>query len=459
MGEKYLQIERLVVLCFLVAPVFIFMPVRAQKDDAASKQHSLLGQRASGAVQFQSKPNIHPAAQWFPKAGFGLFVHLGIAAVHGGIDLSWPMLANKSWEDATITPHDYWALADRWNPKKFRPDVWVKQAKRAGFRYIVLVTKHHDGYTMWPSEYGTLGVKQKLGGRDLVREFVDACRKYDMRIGLYYSPPDWYFDAPYRNWDASGRSILDTCHKQVKTLPKKPAGHDEKRKEMVRNQVRELLTDYGKIDIMWFDGGHGEISNDEVRRLQPGIIVNRRNGELGDFGDSEGVLPTKRFTGWFECNDPCWPSRWWGYSTCDRMDTGNDVIEKLVLMRAWGGNYLANVGPCGDGSMPEEAILAWKEIGEWMKHSGESVYDITGGTFPEKANLPVTLKGDSIMYLHAFPGYHMELMVRDVKRKPVKAILLRTGEEFPLEYENGTLKVYIPPYKRTRQVDTVKVYF
>lgn len=129
-----------------------------------------------------------------------------------------------------------------------------------------------------------------MGGRDLVREFVDACRKYDMRIGLYYSPPDWYFDVPYRNWDASGRSILDTWHKQIKTLPKKPAGHDEKCKEMVRNQVRKLLTNYGKIDIMWFDGGHGEISNDEVRRLQPGIIVNRRNGELGDFGDSKGFF-------------------------------------------------------------------------------------------------------------------------------------------------------------------------
>lgn len=98
--------------------------------------------------------------------------------------------------------------------------------------------------------------------------------------------------------------------------------------------------------------------------------------------------------------------------------------------------------------MPEEAIFAWKEIEAWMKHLGESVYDITGGTFPEKANQLVTLKGDSIMYLHAFPGYHMELMVRDVKRKPVKVILLRTGEELPLECENGTLKVYISPYKR-----------
>lgn len=238
-----------------------------------------------------------------------------------------------------------------------------------------------------------------------------------------------------------------------------PGTTDEKRKEMAANQVRELLTDYGKIDIMWFDGGHGEISNDEVRRLQPGIVINRRNKEPGDFGDSEGVLPDKRFEGWFETNDPCWPSRWWGYSQSDRMDTGGDVIEKLVILRAWGGNFLANVGPKADGSMPEEALEAWKEIGKWMKHSGESVFDVTGGTFPEQCNQPMTLKGDSVMYLHTFPNFHKEILVKGQKRKPLRAILLRTGDEIPFLYENQVLKIQIPARQRSRSVDTVKLIF
>lgn len=456
MNVIYQQIKKNVMILFIM----LFVPVSTwtQNIDVASAQHLILGQQASGATQLKSRTNTHPDAQWFPKAGFGLFVHLGIAAVHGGIDLSWSMLANKSWEDADIFPEDYWALAGKWSPTGFDPRVWVKQVREAGFRYVILVTKHHDGYTMWPSKYGTLGVKQKLGGRDLVREFVDACRENDMKIGLYYSPPDWLFDAPYRNWDATGRTKLDTWHRQVESLPKKPAGHDERRREMVRGQVRELLTNYGKIDIMWFDGGHGEISNDEVRRLQPGIIVNRRNGELGDFGDSEGALPTERFSGWFECNDPCWPSRWWSYSTSDRMDTGSEVIEKLVIMRAWGGNFLANVGPMADGSMPPEALAAWKEIGKWMTHSGESVYDITGGNFPEKSNQPVTLRGDSLLYIHAFPNFHKQLIVQEVMKHPVRVVLLRTGEEVRFEYKDNTLTVHIPPHKRTRQVDTVKVY-
>ena len=209
-----------------------------------------------------------------------------------------------------------------------------------------------------------------------------------------------------------------------------PDEHKAARIEMVRNQVRELLTNYGKIHILWFDGGHGEISN-EVRQLQPGIIINRRNGQPGDFGDSEGVLPAKRFKGWFEANDPCWPSRWWAYSTSDRMDSGEDVIEKLVIMRAWGGNFLANVGPKADGSMPKEALNAWKTMAKWMKHSGESVFGTTAGPFPEKANQPVTLKGDNIMYLHAFPNMHKRIIVQDVTRKPQSAILLRTGESIP----------------------------
>lgn len=219
-------------------------------------------------------------------------------------------------------PKEYWALAATWNPKRFKPHQWVKTAKEAGFKYIVLTTKHHDGYAMWPSNYGNFGVKQKMNGRDLIGEFVEACHENQLKVGLYFSPPDWYYDADYINWDYSEKSILNVYHQPIQQLPHKPASHEENRKKMVASQVRELLTNYGRIDLMWFDGGHGEISNDEIRRLQPGIIINRRNGAPGDYGDSEGVLPTKRFEGWFETNDPCWPSRWWGYSNSDRMDTG-----------------------------------------------------------------------------------------------------------------------------------------
>ena len=441
----------------LFAACFTTFVASAQDDEVAKAQHTILGQNSAQVGVSVPARNTHPDAQWFPKDGFGLFIHLGLATVHGGIDLSWSMFANKSWEDGEITPNAYWKLADQWNPVNFNAEEIVSKAKKAGFKYIVFTTKHHDGYTMWPSKYSTLGVKQKLNGRDLVKEFTDACHKNGIKVGLYYSPPDWWFDAKYRNWDYSEKKILDMDHQEIDRLPEKPAGHDQARKEMVANQMRELLTEYGKIDLFWFDGGNGEISNDEVRKLQPGIIINRRNGEPGDFGDSEGVLPTKRFTGWFETCDPCWPSRWWTYSTSDRMDSAGDVIEKLVILRAWGGNYLANVGPKADGSVHEEALIAWKEIGQWVQHSGESIFDTTGGNFPEKANQPVTMKGNNIMYVHAFPNFHKQIIVQDIKSSPRKAILLRTGDVIPFVYQAGLIKIQIPSEKRTRLVDTIKL--
>ena len=429
----------------------------AQNDDVAAAQHTILGLNSAQAGVSVSIPNMHPDAQWFPKDGFGLFIHIGLATVHGGIDLSWGMYANKFWEDGEITPVDYWKLADRWNPHLFNAEEMVSKAKKAGFKYIVFTTKHHDGYTLWPSKYGDLGVKQKMNGRDLVKEFTDACHRHGIKVGLYYSPPDWRFDARYINWDYSGKTVMDINHQVIPELPVKPAGHDQKRRTMVANQMRELLTQYGRIDLFWFDGGSGEISNDEIRKLQPGIVINRRNGgEPGDYGDSEGALPSKRFTGWFETSDPCWPSRWWSYSTSDRMDTGADVIEKLIILRAWGGNFLANLGPCADGFIPSEALVAWEEIGNWMKHSGESVYNVRAGFFPEKDNQPTTVK-NGVIYVHVFPNFHKKIILKEIKSSPRQAILLRTGVSIPFSFSNGEISMQIPAAMRSRMVDTVKL--
>lgn len=430
--------------------------VYSQNDAVANAQHTILGQNSAQVGVSVPITNEHPNAQWFPDAGLGLFIHFGIASVHGRIDLSWSMYANKSWEDGEVTPTEYWKFADQWNPINFDAEEIVTKAKEAGFKYIVFTTKHHDGYTMWPSKYSTLGVKQKLNGRDLVREFTEACHRHGIKVGLYYSPPDWLFDAKYINWDYSGKKILDVHHQEIEKLPEKPTGHDQKRRDMVANQMRELLTQYGRIDLFWFDGGNGEITNAEVRKLQPGIVINRRNGEPGDYGDSEGTLPVKRFEGWFETNDPCWPSRWWSYSTSDRMDTGADVIEKLVILRAWGGNFLANMGPMADGSIPKEAFEAWKDMGTWMKHSGESIYHVKGGNFPEKDNQPTTVKKDTT-YVHVYPNFHKKVIVGDVKNAPKSATLLRTGEPIAVSFKDGRVEFQIPPSKRSREVDTVRL--
>jgi alpha-L-fucosidase len=428
---------------------FLALGTIASADQAADAQANALEQASQKPVS----SNKHPDAQWFPDAGLGLFIHWGLASVGATGDLSWGMLANKPWKDKTVTPNTYYGWAKQWKPERMDYDKMLGQAKAAGFTYAVMVTKHHDGFTLWPSKFGDLGTAQYLGGRDFVKEFTAACRKHGLKVGLYYSPPDWWFDREYKSFAMRGPA-LDMDHKPVK-LPKRPADHDAKRKALVAGHVTELLSNYGKIDQIWFDGGHGEISNDEVRRLQPGIVVNRRNGAGGDYGDSEGKLPTKRFKGWFETCETCWPANKWSYTDEWGWDTAPQVIEELVRLRAWGGNLLANLGPKGDGSVPEPALAAWAEMADWMKHNRESVIGAGPGPFPESVNTPVT-SAKGAAYIHFLPGFKDEVIWKNAPQ-PKKAVLLRTGAAVTCVYQNGELRISLPPELRTHGVDVVKL--
>ncbi len=418
-------------------------------DQAADSQAAALEQSTRKPVS----SNQHPDAQWFPDAGLGLFIHWGIASVGATGDLSWGMIANKPWKDQTVTPNTYYGWARRWKPDKVDYDTQLAQAKAAGFTYAVMVTKHHDGFTLWPSKPGEIGTTQFLGGRDFVQEFADACRKHGLKVGLYYSPPDWWFDREFKNFAMRGPA-LDMDHQPV-TLPQKPADHDAKRIALVAGQVTELLSNYGKIDLIWFDGGKGEFPNTEVRRLQPGIVINRRNGDAGDYGDSEGELPDKRFKGWFETCETCWPAGKWAYTEEHGWDTAPEVIEKLVRLRAWGGNLLANVGPKGDGSIPTPAITAWKEMVDWMNHNRESVIGAGPGPFPDSVNAPVTT-GKGVAYVHFLPSFKEDVIWKNAP-KYQKASLLRTGDPIPMEYLGDELRISIPRPLRTESIDVLKL--
>jgi len=427
----------------------------AQTDSVAAAQHLLLGMQRDTGVKGRMNPDLRAA--WFPKAGFGLFIHWGAVATWGGGDISWCMMANKPWDDAEIKPSSYYSLMNTWNPQQWNPDDMIKRAKAAGFQYAVLTTKHHDGYTLWPSKYGDLGTQTKMNGRDLVKPFVEACRKYGLKVGLYYSPPDWWFDRQYRNWSYNGKEVLDMDYHVLSSRVPKPADHDAKRMELVANQVRELLTQYGKIDLIFFDGGKGEISNDEVRKLQPGIIINGRNKDAGDYGDSEGKLPQERFKGWFETCDPVWPNRKWSYVTADVFATTAEILINLVRLRAWGGNYLANMGPEGSGALPPEVKQEMDELAGWMKHSQESVMGVEGGNYPEESKVPVTV-GKNAIYAFALPGNLAALRVV-TSLDPKKVVLLRTGQALAYESKGGYLWVTIPAKDRTRLPDAVKISF
>lgn len=337
-----------------------------RENNPAEAQHAMLG------IEAERRPfrrTTHPDAQWFGSAGLGLFIHWGISCVQGSIDLSWGMVKNTTWDTASenrnkVTPREYFALADRFDPDHYDPDLWLAPAAKAGFRYVVMTTRHHDGYAMWPSKHGEFGTRTHLNGRDLVRPYVEACRRNGLKVGLYYSPPDWYWNRKYMSFnygspaygfrsDFPDRSDFGLDH-QPADIPAKPDSWDERYYAYVRGQVIELLTRYAPVDLLWFDGPPPAISIDEIRGLNPGIVVNPRMHGCGDFKTPECAMPNGPMEGWWELCE-IWQHGGWGYTTVggEKYKPLDWMLGRLKQVRQWGGNYLINVGPRPDGTLPD----------------------------------------------------------------------------------------------------------
>lgn len=426
---------------------------------AADLQHLALGMAPSGSGLRAS----HPEAAWFPRAGLGLFLHWGISSVHGGIDLSWGMIAGTPWDrgqhrHGKITPNAYYGLAGRFAPSRHDPDRWCAAAAEAGFRYAVMTTKHHDGYTMWPASVGELGVHSHLGGRDLVAPFVEACRRHGLKVGLYYSPPDWWFDRNYRSWGygkamaagaggSGSERWLDMDHRPCRPVAK-PPGHDQARNALVNAQLRELLTGYGRIDLLWLDGGDSETSNATLRALQPHLVINDRNQpEIGDFGHTECSMPRCRPEGWFEtCT--VWGYGWGWRDAILSAEPPASPLAQLAALRAMGSNLLLNLPPDPDGELAPQSLAAMASLGAWMKTNREAIHDVSGGPWPLDANLPVTC-GERAWYAICPPEFPGPLVIHGAPRIRRASVLGRDGIELPLLQEDGRLVVGLPAAARS----------
>lgn len=353
--------------------------------DGVAAQHAVLGMRPEGVV---SRNPSHPEAQWFGDAGLGLMIHWGIAAVRGNLELSWSMIANTPWDAAgapgnKVTPAEYWALAPRFQPEHFSPNEWIAAAARAGFRYAVFVAMHHDGYTLWPSRCSELGVQSTVGGRDLVGPYVEACRAAGIKVGLYLSPPDWHFDRKHMSFNypsmgglEGGRKDLthpmfDEHHQPVALTPPSPA-HVAARRKLFHERIRELLTDYGRIDLLWFDGGTWDNeARDLALAIQPHLVINSRIC-AGHFETTECGFPANPPSTWLEtCY--CWqtcglqmpdgrPVEVWGYLDSETYKSARWVADWYRTLRQWNVNFLLNVSPRPDGTMPPIVFQRFEEL-------------------------------------------------------------------------------------------------
>lgn len=342
----------------------------------AAGQHNIIGYKASGLSFERNRSN---GALWFfERTNLGLFIHFGISVAGDDIDISWGMMDNpdrRAKGNGILTPNEYWSLAERFNPQHFEPEKWLSAAKDAGFSYSVFTTKHHDGYSLWPSDFGDFSTKQYLGGRDLVGEYVAACRKVGLKVGLYYSPPDWRLDRKYMSFASGSRSEKyperqheDADHKPIGDLPEMPEEHKRLRTSVFNGQLRELLTRYGQIDLLWFDGTlpslEGTMTIKEIRALQPQIVVNDRLWGAGDYCSRfECKLPTEKPDMPWETAQIWHVGGGWSYvKNADKYRAPEITLHQYEVAKELGGNLLLNIAPDRDGAIPKAYYVALERL-------------------------------------------------------------------------------------------------
>lgn len=343
---------------------------------------------------------------WWREARFGMFIHWGLYAIPG----------KGEWQSFGMDQREYRRLMESFNPTAYDPTTWAAAAKDAGMGYVVLTARHHDGFALWdsPSSHEKFTSRTSAAQRDLLAPYVEAVRASGLKVGLYYSPMDWRFPGYFlpEMYRASAEAMRDQCH----------------------SQVRELLTGYGPIDLLWWDGGSddwlgfgglewgkgGWRNRDSswpqtkryagrpvweserlmamVRQLQPALITNDRSGVPGDFssreqkiGDFDNTAP------WEKCATL---NNSWGYMNQPPLPLA-DLLGQLSQTVCRDGNFLLNIGPRADGSLPADQVARLAEIGVWMRANGEAIRGTRGGPLRPTEHYGTTHRGDTV-WLHVW---------------------------------------------------------
>lgn len=400
--------------------------------------------------------------KWFRDAKFGMFIHWGLYSIVGKGE--WVMFNQR------IDVDEYAKLSPQFKAQKFDADNWATIAEEAGMKYMVMVAKHHDGFALWYSKASTNGFNSmnSAAKKDFVADYVTAAKKRNLKVGLYYSPLDWRFPGFF-----------------FPDLYKKSA---EEMKTQTYGQVKELLSNYGQIDLLWYDGGedswlgHGGIEfggsspswhvrpkdkpykgaftweplklNSIVRELQPKIVINPRNGWKGDFDTREqvdGGMQTDR--AWERCYTIS--KGGWGWKPNAVVWPLDSLVKKLAKVVCMDGNLLLNVGPNAAGEIEPEQITRLKEMGAWLKINGESIYGTRGGPINYDENWGGATKKDNTIYLHVMKWPKTgNLEIAYKGQKITKASFLASGEKAQVSQDSEKITIQTP--KQTPNgIDTV----
>ncbi|WP_025295193.1 alpha-L-fucosidase [Sphingomonas sanxanigenens] len=396
----------------------------AQEKDGGS------GATASARLAIQERTRER-RMRWWHDAKFGMFIHYGL----------YSLIGHQEWvmESEGIPIPDYEKLARHFMPKPGAAREWARLAKRAGQRYMVLTTKHHEGFCLWDTKQTDYNSAQQAAKRDIVREFVDAARAEGLRVGFYYSLMDWH-------------------HPDGARCKDDPAARD-RFVAFAHAQIRELLTHYGKIDILWYDVDWpltpdqwraGDM-NRMVFELQPDIIVNNRNGLDGDFSTPEHrVAAAER--AWETCETM---NLGWGYQRSDdEWKSTRRIVNDLTLCVQQGGNFLLNIGPQADGTVPQASVETLERVGNWLETNGAAIYDSDGRAAGAFGNYTNFTKAGNTLYIHVYfwpskspaaqwldaLAQETVVAVGGVRCKALSARLLKTGQPVKFEQDDIALR-------------------
>jgi alpha-L-fucosidase len=345
---------------------------------------------ATGGAQTQSPKPLDPIKEkrlaWFRDAKYGMFIHWGLYAIPAGEWNGKRSLGLGEWimNRSQIPVTEYEKLATKFNPVKFNADQWVQLAQDAGMKYIVITSKHHDGFAMFKSKGSPYNIVDATPfKRDVLKELADACAKRNMRLGFYYSQSqDWHEPGGAGNtWDFGPDQGPD--QKELKP-------YDKYLREKAEPQVRELLTGYGPVALIWFDTPRmmtperGQRFADIVRSTQPETLIDGRLGTEGDYRSTgDNVIPSESSTEAWET--PATINDTWGFRADDtNWKSPGQITFKLVDIVSKGGNYLLNVGPTAEGVIPQPSQDILRTVGHWLKVNGDAVYGAQHSPFGEE---------------------------------------------------------------------------
>lgn len=378
--------------------------------------------------------------KWWREAKFGLFIHWGVYAVPAGKYGDKTNYGEWIMNSAKIPVATYREFASQFNPVKYNPELWVKTAKDAGMKYIVITSKHHDGFALYPSEASQWNIADATPyKKDLLGPLVSAAKAEGLKIGFYYSQSqDWNNPGGAKSGFKEGEG-WDDVHK---------GDYDAYLKNVAVPQTREILTRY-PIDILWWDTPMHMTPQRAaplaaLAKLRPGLIMNNRlgGGFGGDTATPEQFVPVTGYPGdWETCMTL---NGHWGYNAYDHnWKSSTELIQKLADICAKGGNFLLNVGPTAEGEFPPACVERLQEVGKWLRVNGDAIYGTSRSPFPY-LSWGVATRKDGTLYLHVFDWPKDGKLVVPLQSKAKSAKLLASGEKLSVTSSDGKLVIKVP---------------